>query len=112
MLIGYIAIKTSESESESDEQLSEQIALFFLLMTFGTSLGLSACWLASFKNLKFVELYGSALAGSSFVAMAICVYTDIVDVSAPQFGFKIMISFLYYILDAGLMSSNIVPKIF
>ena len=32
--------------------------------------------------------------------------------SAPHFGFKISFSFLYYILDAGLMTSNIVPKIF
>ena len=107
MLAGYIFIKWRDLA----EQLPEQLALFFLFATFGSTLGLTACWLASLKNLKFVELYGSALAGSCFVMMAICIHTDIVDVTAPQFGIKSFLALLYYCLDAGLLSSNFMPKI-
>ena len=108
VLGAYIAIKSRDNE----DKLLERIVLFFLFQFLGTTFGLSVCWLASLYNLKFVELYGSTLAGSGFIVMALCIHTDIVDVSTQGFGFKVFIHLFYYMIDAGLLSSNFVPNIF
>ena len=70
MLMSYLTMEADKGRGGSFEYLLMNSSLGFVCM-----LGV---WLASRRNLKFIELCGSGLAGSGCIAITLCDYAGLV----------------------------------
>jgi len=78
--------------------------------------GMLVFWLGSRRNLKFIELVGSGLTGSSCIIMAFCNYTGLIKMDDNRFIWQLIFCFFYYLLYTGLLTTqfyyHVLPRIF
>ena len=74
--------------------------------SFATSVCLSLCFVASSHNLRYIELSGTAIAGSGFLVMAVSNLSDTFEISETLNLQQTMFALIYYVLYVGLLTTQ------
>ena len=98
LTVGFIVQKLIGNKAES--------LVFFLAHIFANTLFLGVCWLASKRNLKYIEFSGFALIGSAFIVMVLCVSTElVVKMDDKRFLQEFAFTAIYNLLYIGLFTT-------
>jgi len=71
-----------------------------------TTICLTICLCAASKNKKFVELFGSVLAGSGAIVMAICNHTSLIEMNDNLNNQELLFFLIYGLLYAGILTTE------
>ncbi len=73
-----------------------------------TTFFLTICWFASQKNIRFIELSGIALCGTSCAIMAFSNFSGLIEMNAKFNNQELCFALLFYVMYIGLLTTTFV----
>ena len=70
-----------------------------------TTLALSLVYAAAKKNLKIIELAGTALAGTGCIIMVVCNHFSVIDMDFMLNNQELSLVLIYYMLYVGVLTT-------
>lgn len=71
-----------------------------------TTICMTVCLCCASKNRKFVELFGSSLAGSGAIVMAVCNHTSLIEMNDSLNSQELLFFLIYGLLYAGILTTE------
>ena len=91
-----------------DHKETQENIMFCSMHLFSTTFLLTLCWLASQKNIRYIELSGVALCGTSCAIMAISNFCGLIEMNDKFNNQELCFALLFYVMYIGLLNTTFV----